>query len=92
MKYSTKSIIISKRPKKKGEINREFMVALFDINDPHKTIETPKENIKFNNITRVIVKGLDVHYLVEGSDVLINNLKQIDIRKDKQGHLTVRKI
>lgn len=92
MKYKTKSIIISKRHKKKGEINREFMLALFDINDPHKTIETPKENLKFKNISRVIVKNLDVHYLVEGSDVLINNLKQVDIKKNQKGHLTIQKI
>ncbi len=92
MKYKAKSIIISKRPKKKGEISREFMLALFDINDPHKTIETPKENIKFKNITRVIIKGIDIHYLVEGGDVLLNSLKQVDIRKNKKGHLTIKKI
>lgn len=92
MRYQTKSIIISKRHKKKGELSREFMLALFDINDPHKTIETPKENIKFKNITRVILKGLDVHYLVEGSDVLLNNLKKVDIKKDQKGHLTIKNI
>lgn len=83
MKYGTKSVIIGRKPKdeecKEGE--RPCFVSLFDINDPHKTAEVPKEILEFR-VHKVIISDLDVNYLLPGNDLVINNLKSVDVEKE----------
>jgi len=97
MKYKTKSIIISRRPttprirviRKRETFHRPFAVALFDIHEPHKSVETPKENLLFKKIHRIIIKDLNVSYLPKGSDILIDYLQYINIEKGDHGHLII---
>lgn len=83
MKHTTKSIIIGrmKRPNKEEEVYPCF-ISLFDINDPHKTGEVPKKKLEYERIEKVIIKGLDINYLLAGNDLLINDLQEVEIDKE----------
>ncbi len=92
MKIKTKSVIIGKSKKDSDYdgMNRPVFISLFDINDPHKTKEVPKKRFDFKEgIHKIILKNLEVDYLLAGHDILINNLVEIDFRDDKEGHLII---
>ncbi len=82
MRYKTKSAIIGKKGKRDEEGNCPIFVHLCDINDPHKTDKVPDQFIEFDQIHKIIIKGLDISYLLAGQDILINDLEYIDIDKD----------
>jgi hypothetical protein len=90
MKYQAKSAIIGrmKREDKDDELYPCF-VSLFDINDPHKTGEVPKEQIKFEQLHKIIIDDLDINYLLAGNDIVINNLEVIDVSY-KPPHLFIK--
>jgi len=92
MKVKTKSAIIGKMKKKEeyDGMDRPIFVSLFDINDPHKTDKAPKKRYDFKEgIHKIILKGLEVDYLLVGHDILINNLEELEFYDDKVGHLIV---
>ena len=78
--FKTKSVVIA-RKKIKGE-EYQCLVNLFDLNDPHLTPKAPKYCLDFDCDT-VLVKGLDFKYMPLGNDIIINDLKNISIRQDK---------
>jgi len=80
MEYKTKSIIIGR--KKRSEETYPCFVHLFDINDPHKTGEVPVKMLDFTKVHKVILKGLDVNYLLEGNDLVVNDLVSVEITED----------
>ena len=43
---------------------------LFNINDPHKTDNVPEKFLDFDNIHKIIIKELEVSYLLAGQDIL----------------------
>lgn len=88
MKCETKSAIVGRKGKRDEEGNSPVFVNLFKINDPHKTSEVPFKFLDFNKIHKIIIHDLTVNYMIEGSDILINNLKFIEV-KEKEGHLDV---
>jgi hypothetical protein len=84
--------MIGKRGKRDEEGNCPIFVHLFDINDPHKTDKVPDKFLNFENIHKIILKNLDISYLLAGQDILINNLDYIEIERDKydpEHHLVV---
>lgn len=90
MQYNTKSIIIGrmKRDNKDDEVYPCF-VSLFDINDPHKTAEVPKEQFKFENMHKILLEGFEkVNYLLAGNDIVINDLEYVQIKEDSP-HLII---
>ena len=92
LKYKTKSAIIGKSKKDSGYdgMDRPVFISLFDINDPHKTNKVPKKRFDFKNgIHKIILKDLEIDYLLAGHDILINNLEEIDFKDDKEGHLII---
>lgn len=90
MKYDTKSIIIGrmKRENKDDDVYPCF-VALFDINDPHKTAEVPKKKLEFKGMHKISIKGVDLNYLLAGNDLVINDLEYVEIEEDAP-HLYIK--
>ncbi|MDD5254246.1 MAG: hypothetical protein PHG05_04075 [Candidatus Nanoarchaeia archaeon] len=84
MKYEAKCIIISrkKRPVKTDDLGRPCGIALFNINDAHKTNEVPKKILDFENVEKVVIQELKVGFFLAGADVIINRLKSLDITRE----------
>ncbi len=89
MEYKTKSVIIGrmKRKDKEDDVYPCF-VSLFDINDPHKTAEVPTKKLEFEDMHKIIIKNVDLNYLLAGNDLVINNLESIKI-VDEEPHLYI---
>jgi hypothetical protein len=84
-KYKTKSIIVGRKKRlNPNDDNRPCFVALFDVNNPHKQSDGPKEILEFESIHRIIITGLDINYLLEGNDLAINDLEEVQVEVD--GH------
>lgn len=84
MKYSTKSVLVARMPRKGNNEFKTASIKLFEINNPHKTDELPIENLEFGNIEKITIKNQDLHYFLEGNDIIINDLEVIHI--DKKGN------
>ena len=80
-KFKTKSIIIG-RKKRQGDFYPCF-VNLFSENDPHLSKEVPDQFLDYEKIARVEIKGLTVSYLPAGNDIVINDLTEVAITKQK---------
>jgi len=83
MKYKTKSILITRLPRKGDNEFKTASIKLFNVNDPHKTTEFPKKELEYDNIEKVILKKMKINYFLEGNDLIINDLKAINIDKKK---------
>lgn len=83
MRHLAKSAMIGKRGKRDEEGNCPIFVNLFSINDPHKTDKVPDKFLEFEDIHKIIIKNLEISYLMTGQDMLINDLEYIDIEKDE---------
>lgn len=91
MKYETKSIIIGrmKRPSKDDD-NYPCFVSLFDMNDPQKTAEVPKEQLIYQDIHKITFEGFNnVNYLLAGNDIVVNDLEYVEI-DDQAPHLVIK--
>tara|TARA_Y100000034_G_scaffold133667_1_gene199799 strand:- start:52 stop:348 length:297 start_codon:yes stop_codon:yes gene_type:complete len=92
MKAKTKSIIIGKTKSKEQSENmdRPFFVSLFNINDPHVSKKVPVKRHDFESgIHKIIIKDLKIDYLLAGNDIVINDLTEVEFKKDNKGHLIV---
>lgn len=84
MRYNAKSIIIG-RKKRKSE-DDEFspcFIALFSISNPHKSGQVPDKILDFDAIERVAITGLDCEFELTGSDIVIDNLTELNISDAK---------
>lgn len=93
MKKRTKSVIIGKKggPLNDETMDRPCFVSLFDMNDPHLSKKVPKERFDFDEgIHKIIIKELEIDYLLAGQDIVINNLKEVEFYEDGEGHLIVK--
>ncbi len=82
MKYKTKSILIARKKSYEDDFNRRpCFVSFFDENNPHLNVRGPKEVVEFAKIHKVVIKGLNVDYLLPGNDLIINDLTEIEINE-----------
>jgi len=88
MKIEAKSAIVGRKGKRDEEGNSPVFVNVFKINNPHKTSEVPIKFTDFDKIHKINIHKLTLSYLIEGSDILINNLKWIEV-KERDGHLDI---
>jgi len=86
-KFKAKSVIIGKKPNLDDE--PVCFVSLYNVNDPHKQNLLPKQMLEFQDVHKVILKNVVLSYLIEGSDVVINDLEEIEFLQDNMGHLVV---
>jgi len=91
MKHETKSVLIArkKRVNKEDYQHRPCFISFFDENDPHLNVQGPQKIVEFGRVHKVIIEGLDVDYLLPGNDIVINNLKEVEI-EERKNHVHVR--
>ena len=84
MKYKTKSVLIARKKSIEGDFNRRpCFISFFDENDPHLNMQGPKDVVEFAKIHKVIIRGLNVDYLLPGNDIVINDLSEIEIEEQE---------
>ncbi|MCB9362616.1 hypothetical protein H6504_04215 [Candidatus Woesearchaeota archaeon] len=87
MIHKTKSVIIGRKKKEHDtDEDRPCFVSLFDVNKPHTSGKVPTDILEFPHSHRVIIKGLDVSYLLMGNDLVIENLEEIEVEY-AEGHI-----
>jgi hypothetical protein len=87
MKYQTKSIILGRKKREsKEDDDYPCFISLFDVHNPHTSGEVPKQILDFPHTHKVIIKGLEVNYLLGGNDLVIDNLQEIELVVDN-GHI-----
>lgn len=82
MKYDTKSVLVTRFPRKDDNEFKTASIKLFNINDPHKTEEMPIESLEFENIEKIIMKNIEIDYYLEGNDIIINDLEHVSIEQE----------
>ena len=81
MKYETKSMLVKRLPRIGDNEFKTASIKLFKINDPHKTEELPEKSFEYDNVEKIILKGMEIDYYLEGNDIIINNLKEVEVKK-----------
>ena len=82
-KYEAKSIIIGRKKRvDPDDTKHPFFISLFDISEPHKSGDVPKQIVDFPLLDRVDITGLNVSYLLGGNDIVIDNLEYIEVESD----------
>lgn len=88
-KYQAKSILIGRKKSYKDNPDvRPCFINMFKQNNPHKSGEVPFEVLEFEMIHKVIIKGLDINYLLPGNDLVINDLEEVLIGREGP-HITI---
>lgn len=84
MKYKAKSIIVSrlKREPDSEYASRPCRITLYSRNDPHLRDEEPENVLEFNKVQKVVLKNLEVNYLLAGNDLVVNDLEEISVSKE----------
>ncbi len=85
MEHKAKAIIIG-RKKESGQYGA--FVAIFDMNDPHKSGQAPREIIDFLGCRNVKIKGFDLKFMIGGADIVINDIEKLEI-EDKDMRVTI---
>ena len=84
--YKTKSAIIGR----KKDAGRLFaFIALFDMNEPHKSVEPPKKILEFPGCRNVRICDCNIKYMIAGNDIIINDLEKLEI-EEKEGRVVVK--
>jgi hypothetical protein len=81
--YKAKSALIARKKRENPEDynHRPCFISLFDVNDPHLSVEGPKEVIEFSRKHQVSINGLNVQYLLPGNDIVINDLEELEVEE-----------
>ncbi len=86
MKHDAKSIIIGRKKRKDGQEYSPCFIALFSVNHPHKGGKVPDKILDFEEVRKVVVKKLTFEYLLEGSDIVIENISELKIDNVNEGN------
>lgn len=82
-KYKVKSVVISRKPSHTDEDSWYAFIGLFNENNPHLKGKAPFEVVEVPNVEKVRIRDLrNISYYLLGSDLVINNLENIEIRKE----------
>lgn len=81
MKYKAQSLMIGRKPRtKESDEFKTATISVFSKNNPHLAGEAPMNTMDFPNIEKVRLRDLvNISYYLEGNDLVVNNLKEIDI-------------
>ena len=88
-KYDCKCVILGRLAWDPKYPERPVFVRTFRKNNAHLTGEVPKDTPEFQNIKIMRITGIDVDYFTEGSDLVINNLKYVEIGVDPKDKTTL---
>jgi hypothetical protein len=99
MVIKTKSVLISRIHKEnEGDEYKIAVLRFYEENNPHKLQMFPTKVIKYTNNEKVRIMGLNVSYYLEGNDIVVNDLEELEIEhegnavylKGKQNHIERR--
>ncbi len=84
MKHKTKSVLIARKKRLDPEDynHRPCFISFFNTNDPHLSVDGPTKVVEFDRKHKVKIEGLNVHYLLPGNDIVINDLEEVEIHED----------
>jgi len=86
--YKCKSVIIGRKRKKDAKGDRfPCFINLSSVNNPHISKIPPFRFLDFM-AHKIIIKGLNVNYLIPGNDLVINNLESVTIVQEGP-HITL---
>ena len=51
------------------------------------TEELPIETLEYENVEKIIIKEKEVDYFLEGNDLIINNLEEVNV--EKEGNIVI---
>ncbi len=91
MRYKTKSALIGRAGKRDEFGNGPVFIHLFKVNDPHKKNIVPEKFVDFQKIHKIIFRGLNLSFLLAGSDILLNDLEYLEVTEEegKRGNLVI---
>ena len=80
MKYDAQSVVFGRKPRQEGD---EFKTAFFKIYANPRPFEQsfPEKELDFPNVEKVELRNEDMDYYLEGNDLVIDNIKSIDINQ-----------
>lgn len=80
--YNARAAIVGRKPSEKGQGYTAF-IALYDVNEPHKSGKAPLSVLEFPNARNVRIVGVrEVKYMLEGNDLILNDLGTIDVAEE----------
>lgn len=83
-KHKAKSVMLSRKPRaKESDDFKTAIIALFKVNNSHKTGDEPTKILEFPNMEKIRVRNLSVSYYLEGNDLIINDLRSVDLEIDE---------
>ncbi|MFO8016146.1 MAG: hypothetical protein R6U32_03510 [Candidatus Woesearchaeota archaeon] len=82
-RYKTKCAMLGRKPKQREGEFKTAVIALHEVNNPHKSGETPTKVLEFPNMEKVRVRNLNMSYYLEGNDIIINDLKELTLEIDE---------
>ena len=81
--FKAKSVVVSRKPGKDEDTWSAF-IGIFSENNPHLKAKVPMEVIEIHEIEKIRIRELrNISYYLQGNDVVINNLEEVTISKDK---------
>jgi hypothetical protein len=89
-KYKAKSVMLSRKPRaKESDEFKTAVIALFEVNNPHKTGDEPTKILEFPNMEKVRVRNLNLSFYLEGNDIVINDLIEVNLEIDEDSRKIV---
>ena len=87
--YKVKSVTVSRKPSEKEKGTWSAFIGLFNENNPHLKAKAPIKVLEFKDIEKVRINELkNISYYLMGNDVVVNNLKELNIEA-KDGIVTL---
>ena len=81
--FPAKSIVVSRKPGKDKDTLWSAYFGLFKENNPHLKAKAPFEVMEIKEVEKVRLKELrNISFYLLGNDIVINNLENINIKKE----------
>ena len=80
--YNAQSITISRKPGADKNQPKTAFIGLFKENNPHLKALPPLEILEIPEVEEISIKQLNVSLFLRGNDLIINNLKEITLKKE----------
>ncbi len=81
--YNAVSVVVSRKPGKDKEGLWSAFIGLFQENNPHLKGKAPFEVLEIKEIEKIRIRELrNISYYLAGNDIVINNLKKVEVIKD----------
>lgn len=81
--FKVKSVTISRKRNDDQNGFKSAFIGLFEENNPHLKGNAPLKVLEFKEIEKIRIRDLrNISYYLMGNDLIINNLEQVNIRKE----------